>query len=883
MSEQTVEYTATNHGSVAVESVRAAAGLAGTLLAAQLPVTNAAAIVTEFGVPQLVIGAPPPQAPVNSCTASLMPALPLELAARVCAQQVCRSGIAVASNDLPYLPRPELSAMLRAVDDDETRGAVLLGPPGAGKTTLLVMLGRVLVDQGRTMLSASLSGLADIGTIGSRIADAISRSNIRDDVLARPRTGHTSAGGPPISEIIDILHLASDRVSKPILILDGLDENQIPSRVISVVEELALRLTEWRIVVASRSILKPELRYRLQNFTFISIGDLSTWEASAIVHRYAPGASDSDIERITRIAGGNALLLNLLAGQLGNFGTASSLPKPATPREAIEFIIRASINQSEDPEGIDGLLVQIALSGGAMDIKTIAPKIDRTAEQTSALIRSVEQLGLLHRGRNDTAVLLHDLVRYIIISRLICAHPFRPADLNFGSEEAERDDLLDKSFVQQGNTKAILTQRQSLIIGDRGSGKSAIFRKLPTATSDHRHIATISVSNAGELLHRVVDKDSWQDVDALRAAWLVIIAAMAGRSVTKSAPKHIRRDAANLQAALGLSPPVGRMRRALRVIARPLAGTTMKFSIGPVNLEAKLPIGTDGNLRKATVDIGTFLQRAETLLKEKGEELLIVFDRIDEAFKYDRPKQEAIVQSLLQAEGYISLLTKIRLAIFLRTDLFELYDIQEKNKLVSRTLVLDWSEEDWLRVVVKRTLANPPLGELAKKLRGSDGSIGSREAFAIIFPPEIEGQPIDRWLVDSLKNGNGDLSPRLAVLLLHLTCKMSPDDRIATIPIFTEGAACEAMTRVSELSFSEVVNDFKVASSFVLNCRAGKLDEFTLPEVEDLFDTSEGTMSEQIRLLERLGFLERVVQITESGTRSLFKIPRLYTRCWDRS
>jgi hypothetical protein len=28
-----------------------------------------------------------------------------------------------------------------------------------------------------------------------------------------------------------------------------------------------------------------------------------------------------------------------------------------------------------------------------------------------------------------------------------------------------------------------------------------------------------------------------------------------------------------------------------------------------------------------------------------------MFDRIDETFKYDRSKQEAVVQSLLQAEG----------------------------------------------------------------------------------------------------------------------------------------------------------------------------------------------------------------------------------------
>ncbi len=90
------------------------------------------------------------------------------------------------------------------------------------------------------------------------------------------------------------------------------------------------------------------------------------------------------------------------------------------------------------------------------------------------------------------------------------------------------------------------------------------------------------------------------------------------------------------------------------------------------------------------------------------------------------------------------------------------------------------------------------------------------------------------------------------------------------------------MTKVSELSFSEVVNDFKVAPSFVLSIRAGKLDSFDLHKVEELFDEAEGKISEQIRLLERLGFLERVVvQESDSGAKPLFRIPKLYTRCWD--
>ena len=249
------------------------------------------------------------------------------------------------------------------------------------------------------------------------------------------------------------------------------------------------------------------------------------------------------------------------------------------------------------------------------------------------------------------------------------------------------------------------------------------------------------------------------------------------------------------------------------------------------------------------------------------------------------PSRKPSYSLCYRREGRVSLLECIELVVFLRTDLFELYDIQEKNKLVSRTLTLDWSEEEWLQVLVRRVFANEPFQRLAVRLRDADGAIETRTALEVLFPSEIEGQPIDRWLIDSLRNGNGDISPRLAILLLYISRDLSAnlEHVVSTLPLFSAEAVGKAMTKLSDLSFLEVVNDFKVAPSFVLNCRAGKLYDFSMHEVENLFNEAEGKISDQVRLLERLGFLERVVQKGGSGAKSLFRIPKLYTRCWDHS
>jgi hypothetical protein len=310
--------------------------------------------------------------------------------------------------------------------------------------------------------------------------------------------------------------------------------------------------------------------------------------------------------------------------------------------------------------------------------------------------------------------------------------------------------------------------------------------------------------------------------------------------------------------------PASPVRRAFGAIAGLLGGTTLTFAVGPVNLEAKLPSGSGKKPSRTSVDIVSFLEEADGILRDSGRRVVVMLDRIDETFKYDRARQEAVVQGLVQAEGHISLLGSIGLIVFLRTDLFELYDIQEKTKLVSRMLTLDWSEEEWLQVLVRRVLSNRPFRRLAGRLRAPDGTIEARAALEVLFPPEIEGQPVDRWLIESLRNGNGDISPRLAILLLYQARELSagPEDTVSALPLFSAETAGRAMTRVSGLSFSEIINDFKVAPSFVRNCRAGRRDSFALHQVEKLFDEAEGKTSEQVALLERLGFLERVVEET---------------------
>ena len=197
-----------------------------------------------------------------------------------------------------------------------------------------------------------------------------------------------------------------------------------------------------------------------------------------------------------------------------------------------------------------------------------------------------------------TAAIFHTAVREVILSQRILPSGYRLADIKFGAEEAERDELLDESFVRRRGLGAIFDQHRSIIVGDRGSGKSAIFRKLAEGTSAvdaHPGTKICAVATTGDLLHRIVAGDAWLDTDALRAAWLVVVASVVASTVPASAPKRLRREAADLRAAFGFSTePTNLALRAFRAALGLLSGTTLNFAVGPVNLEAKLRSGSGG-------------------------------------------------------------------------------------------------------------------------------------------------------------------------------------------------------------------------------------------------------------------------------------------------
>ena len=323
----------------------------------------------------------------------------------------------------------------------------------------------------------------------------------------------------------------------------------------AAIEELSLVLDNWTLIVSSRPSI-AEIR-RFGRFKVLQLGGFTPEEAAAMLHEYSPGLSEAVIARITEIANGNPLFLRIAAEEFRSSGSLAANNRYAkSPKRSWANSNLAARNSPNSAKLIE-LLEELALAGGREQVTTLASKLRISEEEAWRLLDAPGVGPLLVLDTSAaTAMLFHTAIRGFIVSLRILPPRLRLADLDFGAEEAERDGLLDDSFVQRRGIESIFRQRRSIIIGDRGSGKSAIFRRLSAGTlavDDQRCIETYPVANTGELMRRMVDKDMWLEVDALRAAWLVIVASVVASTIPESAPKRLRCNAADLRAAFGMA------------------------------------------------------------------------------------------------------------------------------------------------------------------------------------------------------------------------------------------------------------------------------------------------------------------------------------------
>ncbi|GGY49225.1 P-loop ATPase, Sll1717 family [Pseudoduganella albidiflava] len=807
------------------------------------------------------------------------------------------------------IQRPVLARVQGLLFAPERPHVFLAGERGSGKTLTLRMLARQLRGAGHVVAFEDLFSPDSENVVGQVLSafvqlllQARSVDQERIAELSSIRSALLSAAYMRgLSE--RVFQLAGSIVEpgqRIFMLLDGVD---------GIADRLsAERLLDWaggvprevlQVVVAGSPVHRDDTRLA-RRFGFVSLDELTREETDALVQRYLarrkrppmdaeglaamfretrghPKAiknvllwSDLDPAIAQRMARGEAFAADfrLVAEHVDSILSNIDDELPAARSE--RYLLACAILQ---PVARSRLLAWSALPEEVFNAWT-AHAVDWglvTVDQDTFLIKTPELRANLIRDR-------------------VLGTPVLLSQLGFGDEAAERDKLFSTSFTIPEDVGPIMRREKTIVLGDRGAGKSAIFRMMSENIGGQvpDNVLVVGSQNPNDFLQALAVSQPIASAEKFKAFWLLYVATLAAQALQDQAgalgpgAAAYGRDARRLLREVHQGGKIRGEPRGAALLAglRAFLPEKVSFTVGPVTVDQAL----GGGIRsRSPLNIVGFLASTDALLVALGKSMVVIFDQIDESHKYERAVQESLVQGLMLAESYLSQKEAIRLTVLLRNDLFEIYDIQEKNKFVSRTASLRWSADRLVAQLVDRAASNASIGAIRDVIARLADDAGARTdmMLRVLFPEEIEGKSFRQWLFDGLENANKRVSPRQIILFLNiLRDKVRNGGAVATIPLFSEASVVGALTELSEHSYKEVVADFRVAVGFVMNCRAGKFTRFKLDDVAQLFDDDDGPRARQIEQLQRLGFLEAEIVVEDGRHVRMFQIPGIYTRCW---
>ena len=290
-------------------------------------------------------------------------------------------------------------------------------------------------------------------------------------------------------------------------------------------------------------------------------------------------------------------------------------------------------------------------------------------------------------------------------------------DVDFGQLAAENDigpagshplpaRGLEKYFVESDDYKRVRAGANTIVLGNRGSGKSAIFQILARAErSEGNHVIELSPDDYSyEILHKTMAPESvgsWAKHGAYAAAWKYVIYVLVMKELTKRGERLRRGAASKIYRYIQENHPSGDVGTISTLVSYLKSIESIKlgpFEMSRVARQKARDLDSLYNLE----EISGLLPALQVLLAK--ERVFVFIDELDRGWDSSEDAK-AFVAGLFQACIQINRLHEnLRVYISLRQELYAdipvLADDTQKYRDVMDTI--RWSEESLLTLIAKR-------------------------------------------------------------------------------------------------------------------------------------------------------------------------------------
>jgi hypothetical protein len=318
--------------------------------------------------------------------------------------------------------------------------------------------------------------------------------------------------------------------------------------------------------------------------------------------------------------------------------------------------------------------------------------------------------------------------------------------LFFGRDNAEHDftdGLLREGFLPTEAFNEASSGRKNLIIGRKGSGKSAICMRLTTAAEHAGRTCMVTPDDAaGEEIRRF-ELQGLTGQTAKSLIWRYVFAVQAARYLVR----HV-----NLVHGNRFAAPIRALKRFLQKngeadeegfydrVMRGGRGLQTSLSLEAFGVKANLDRkgGSEGARASRQLEVlESGVARAFTALgcAEKHPPLLVLVDQLEQVWSSD-PDSDDLVIGLLLASKHVALTYHgaIRCVLFVRSDIYDALRFDDADKFHSDEMRIDWTADRLQDIALLR--AGASLGR----------SLTADELWGQVFPAQVGAEPTPHYL-----------------------------------------------------------------------------------------------------------------------------------------
>lgn len=460
--------------------------------------------------------------------------------------------------------------------------------------------------------------------------------------------------------------------------------------------------------------------------------------------------------------------------------------------------------------------------------------------------------------------------------------------LEFGSVDSESEENLDSKFIKTEDFYDFIKPKKALILGAKGSGKSALFQMFAKYENKARELASL---NERDVL--IVTGTGFNDIKELQTddfiklldqenanfdcIWELYIAVKIAMELGKKG-YYIGENLVEFYRQAGLLEDF-RILSILRglwgiVIGTPLQGLDIDIK------GVKIKIGG-----KYSIDTQDMLAEINNILESEDMDCWILFDKIDELFSDDYQKRKLCIESLFRTYlKFVNRFPRIKFKIFLRNDIWSTLEFVNKSHISDKCVELSWSKDNLLEMLLRRITNEKRIEEYMFNETGLDKEelllpINLEKSFYTIFAKQVyKGKreaTVISWLLARIADGLGGRYPRELINFANYSVEEQ-----RTIIGFDENclisgnAIKKAFNKVSITKCDTYLSEFPLLRAHFERFRGKDTAKYAREDLTMMMSGLEPKGDDMIRALYETGMLEP--QHGRGSSDSSFEIPKLF-------